>query len=92
MASPVLFSDAQRATLISWGAVQSLGLGISITDHGEVPEMAVIYRQDPKQVLWKLLASDNDTVVLTGSSGSWALRSVEAALEAVTKMESTGAL
>jgi hypothetical protein len=92
MANPVPFSEAQRATLISWAAVQSLGLGVSITDHGEVPEMAVIYRQDPKQVLWKLHASDNGTVVLTGSSGIWALRSIEAALEAVTKTERKGAL
>jgi hypothetical protein len=92
MANPVPFSAAQRATLMSWGAVQSLGLGVSITDHGEVPEMAVIYRQNPKEVVWKLHASDNGIAVLTGSSGIWALRSVEAALEAVTKMERTGAL
>lgn len=92
MTNPVPLSAAQRATLMSWGAVQSLGLGISITDQGEVPEMAVLYRQDPNVVLWKLHSSDNGIVVLTGTSGMWALRSMEAALEAVTKMERTGAL
>jgi hypothetical protein len=91
MTNPVPFSAAQRATLISCGAVQSLGLGISITDHGKVPEMAVLYRQDPNVVLWKLHASDHGIIVLTGTSGIWALRSMEAALEAVTKMERTRA-
>ena len=85
MANPVPFSDAQRATLISWEAIQTLGVGVSITEHGEAPEMALIYRQDPEVVLWKLHASDNGIVVLTGSSGTWALRSVEAALDAITK-------
>ncbi len=92
MAKPVSFSEAQRATLISWAAVQTLGLGISITDHGEVPEMAVIYRQDPKAVLWKLHASDDGIVVLAGSSGIWTLTSVEAALDAITKAGETNAL
>jgi hypothetical protein len=92
MANPVPFSDAQRATLLSWGAVQSLGLGIRITDHGGVPELAVVYRQASKEVLWKLHASDNGIVVLAGASGIWALKSVEAALDAMTKMGRTGAL
>lgn len=92
MANPVPFSEAQRATLISWAAVQTLGLGVSITEHGEVPEMAVIYQQDSKAVLWKLHASDNGIIVLTGSSGIWALRSIEAALDAITKAGETYAL
>lgn len=92
MANPVPFSAAQRATLLSWAAVQTFGLGVSLMEHGDVPEMAVIYRQDPKEVLWKLHASDHGIVVLTGSSGIWALRSIEAALDAITKAEEKSAL
>jgi hypothetical protein len=92
MVNPVPFSDAQRATLMSWAAVQTLGLGVSITDHGEVPELAVIYRQNPKVVLWKLHATDNGSVVLTGSPGTWTLRSIEAALDVISKAGETNAL
>ncbi len=92
MANPVPFSEAQRATLISWAAVQTLGLEVSMTEHGEVPEMAVIYRHDPKEVLWKLHASDNGIVVLTGTSGICACRSIEAALDAITKAGEKSAL
>lgn len=85
----VSFSLPQLRTLATWGTARPKGFSISVTtDHRDYPELASLFKGDPKRPLWFLYVTQAGTAVLTkASGGTQELNSVEDALARVLELE-----
>lgn len=84
----VSFSDVQLATLRIWRATRPFGLCVRIIRNSANAAVAAeVSHQGPTGSRWRLEASSDGTILLTGAPGAWAMGSIEVALENVSKFE-----